>query len=364
MNDIIIDIDNKKEICSACGKEFILRASYQTIDVEKGIYVCSMRCKNSLAERRFKRETCINCNKSFFVEHSYQQIKIGETSLYFCSLNCKNEATAAITVSNTREKHGKVRKIAIFTQKGGTGKTTTAVNIALGLHKRHYRVLLIDGDPQGSITDSLDIMEPHGRLADLFDLKNPKYAKDVILRTKINENPDLILSGPELNIINIELAKVDKNRHKILTNKLKNVESEYDFIIIDCSPALSILNQNVLYFVDEILIPISCDYLSLASLPNLLSTIKDIEDYFKHKLFLLGILPTFYLKNQKASKDVYERLKKNRKDKIFSPIPEAADIRLSAKQKEAVVNYKNRRGYASYNELINRIIKTIPKKEE
>ena len=117
MNDIIIDISNRKEICSACGKEFILRASYQTIDAEKGVYVCSMRCKNSLAERSFKRETCINCNKSFFVEHSYQQIKIGETSLYFCSLNCKNEATAAITVSNTREKPSKVRKIAIFTQK-------------------------------------------------------------------------------------------------------------------------------------------------------------------------------------------------------------------------------------------------------
>ncbi len=354
MEDLILDIENNSEICEVCEKKFIPRASYQRIEKNEKIYfVCSISCKNKLLNKSYENKKCIVCSKMFLKQYSYQSLKIGDSNLYFCSIDCKNKISKAVTGQKKEEKK-KTRIIAIFTQKGGTGKTTTAVNLAIGLKQRNYKTLLIDGDPQGSIEDSLDIIEPHKTLYDVF---KDTPIKDVILET--DRYPDLILSDSSLNVINVELAK-NKNRHGVLKEKIGDFLNKYDYVIIDCSPTLSITNQNILYLAKEILIPISCDYLSLASLGQVLATINDIEKFLNHKLFLLGILPTFYIKNQKSSKEIYAALKKYNLPKIFSPIPETADIRFSASIKESIVTMKGKKGETSYNELVNRVIKTIP----
>lgn len=223
-----------------------------------------------------------------------------------------------------------------------------------------YKVLLIDGDPQGNISISfgMKIDRKQKTLYHLF-LEDPNPEDLIIRKTK---NLHLIVSDQNLAAVNISLAReIDpKDRHKVLSEKLEKIERHYDYVIMDSSPSLSVLNHNLLYASDEVLIPVACDYLSLAGLKQVMVTLDDVRKYFHHPIEVIGIVPTFYISLQRVSRMVVNQLRNEYRDLVLAPVRENARIRQSAFSNEAIVSSKrnkNSAGYKDYHALADTITK-------
>jgi len=367
MDEISFISNKNRKKCEVCKKEFTPKISAYMLEGENNstIYLCSFTCKEKYLERGKPLQKCDQCGKEFRVIHKYQTLKLGEKAEYYlCSTECQGDFISDIK-RKAREASGlnkatdTTRKIIIYTQKGGTGKTTTALNISVALSQMGFRVLLIDGDPQGNISISLKIKENKQQKNLYHVFSNNTSIKDVIYRdNKGLNNLDLILSDQNLAAININLAKYEdiKTRHKVFFEKLKEVEKQYDYIITDSSPALSVLNQNLLYAADEIIIPASCDYLSFATVEKVMSTIKDIETFYKHKIEILGILPTLFITGRKMSKNIVRDLQtKYGPSMVLSPIRDRAGIRSASFEGVAVVLSPKLAGYHDYQNLAQTI---------
>ena len=363
MEEISLISQKKKETCAICGKIFVPRISAYTLTDKTGkkVYLCSFSCKEKYLEKDRPRVKCDFCDKEFPLIHNYQKLNFGKKEYYFCSTDCQFNFILDFK-RKTREASGikkatdTTRKIIIYTQKGGTGKTTTALNVSVALSLMGYKTLLIDGDPQGNISISLKIKETENQknIYHIFS-ENIKVEDSIVT---YNDNLDLMLSDQGLAAINIYLARNEnrKTRHKIFASRLKEVENRYDYIIIDCSPALSIVNLNLLYAANEIIIPVSCDYLSFATVDQVMSTLKDMEKYYKHRIEILGILPTFYIAGRKISKKIVRDLQvKYGSSLILSPIKDKVDIRNAAFKGIAVVVDPRSKGYIDYQYLAETI---------
>lgn len=202
--------------------------------------------------------------------------------------------------------------ISLVNQKGGTGKTTSTINIACGLKNRGYNVLLIDLDAQGNATTCLGVeAESLKTTYELLTDDNVK-ASDVIVKKKVDVIPsDIRLAGAEAELMGKPYSGM------ILKEKLEEVKDNYDYIFIDCSPSLGILTLNALTCSNEVYIPVQAEILPLRGLSQLLDTIQVIKRRANPELIINGVIITMYDNRKRLNKDVVEVLSKNFKDKVF-----------------------------------------------
>ena len=189
------------------------------------------------------------------------------------------------------------RVIAISNQKGGVGKTTTTVNLGIGLARQGKKVLLIDADPQGSLTASLGYVEPDEIGTTLATIMmaiiNEKEFEitDGILHHK--ENVDLLPANIELSALEVTMGNV-MSRELIMKEYIEAARTEYDYILIDCPPQLSILTINALSCADGVVIPVKTDYLAYRGLTQLQDSIQEIQELINPELKVLGVIATLY----------------------------------------------------------------------
>ena len=210
------------------------------------------------------------------------------------------------------------KTIAVTNQKGGVGKTTTSINLAASLAILEYKTLIVDADPQANATSGIGF-DPKQIQASIYEcIIDGLNVENVILQTK-TPNLDLLpahidLVGAEIEIINMP------DREKLMNKVLKNVKSNYDFIIIDCSPSLGLITVNALAASDSVIIPVQCEYFALEGLGKLLNTIKIVQTRLNKDLDIEGILLTMFDTRLRLSKQVVEEVKTHFQQMVFNTI--------------------------------------------
>tara|TARA_B100000886_G_C20407028_1_gene485298 strand:+ start:473 stop:1267 length:795 start_codon:yes stop_codon:yes gene_type:complete len=225
------------------------------------------------------------------------------------------------------KKMSKTKVISVVNQKGGVGKTTTAVNLSTALAAINKKVLLIDLDPQGNLSTGLGVKSEDRKINvyDLIMVENISMER-ATLKTKI-PFLDIVPSGKNLSGIEFELSD-DNNRNKKLYNKIKKIERNYDFIIIDCPPSLGVLTINSLVASELILVPLQCEFYALEGLAQLLKTVEAVKNNLNPYLELEGIVLTMYDSRNRLSEDVINDARKHLGKKVFDTII-PRNVRLS-----------------------------------
>ncbi|WP_370895962.1 ParA family protein [Chryseobacterium gossypii] len=244
--------------------------------------------------------------------------------------------------------------ISIANQKGGVGKTTTAVSLAAALGVLEKKVLLVDADPQANATSGLGIEEFQYSTYNL--LEHSVDAKQCI-KKRMASNLDIIPSHIDLVAAEIELA--DKNdREYMLKRSLKEIEDDYDYILIDCAPSLGIITVNALTASDAVIIPIQCEYFALEGLGKLLNTIKSVQKVFNAHLDIEGLLLTMYDNRLRLSNQVVEEVKSHFPEMVFNTVI-SRNVRLSEAPSfgESILNYDaESKGAVQYIQLAEELI--------
>jgi len=210
------------------------------------------------------------------------------------------------------------RILAVTNQKGGVGKTTTAINVAASLAANDLRVLVIDSDPQGNATTGLGVNKDPTRASLYHVLLGGAELNDAIVHTAF-EGLDLLPGDKNLVGANLELVDVGR-REFCLQAKLVSVREQYDFILIDCPPALDLLTLNALMAADSVLIPIQCEFFALEGISELMDTIQRIRDSFGHALAVEGILLTRFDDRTNLTRQVATDLKDFFGEQVFKTI--------------------------------------------
>ena len=243
------------------------------------------------------------------------------------------------------------KKLAIFNHKGGTGKTTTSVSIAAGLAMKGLKVLLVDTDSQGNVGVSLGVKAERTLYHVLVMGLKPQ---DVAV--KVRENLDLLPSNETLAAAELYLAG-RQNRDRILKDRLASAASHYDVIVLDCSPSLSLLNQNALVFADGILVPVACDFLSLVGVRQVIKTVKNVNALLHHPVQIYGVLPTFYDARARICRDAWGTMKEHFGDRCFQPVRSTTKIKEAPAQGKTIFEYApDSHAAADYQRVVDRLI--------
>ena len=247
--------------------------------------------------------------------------------------------------------------VSLTNQKGGVGKTTTSVNLAVSFAVSEVKTLLIDLDPQSNATTGLEQLtdEPKGTIYDAI-IRGSKV-KDIITNTKL-EFLDMITSTNDLVGAEVELVNIMAREHQ-LEKALKPIIKKYDYILIDCPPSLGLLTLNALTCSNSVIIPIQCEYYALEGLGQLLNTVRLVQKNLNRKLEIEGVLLTMYDSRLNLSKQVADEVKGFFKDKIFETIIHR-NVRLSEAPsfgKPALLYDANSTGAQNYISLVEEILK-------
>ena len=210
------------------------------------------------------------------------------------------------------------RIIAVANQKGGVGKTTTSINLAACLAEKGKKVLAVDMDPQGNLTSGLGVDKDSVEKSIYELIIGEVDIKDVINK-EVLENLDIIPTSIDLSAAEIELIGVDDKEY-ILRNAIDQVKDQYDFVIIDCPPSLSMLTINAMTTADSIIVPIQCEYYALEGLSQLIHTVELVKDRLNSKLEIEGVVFTMYDARTNLSLQVVENVKDNLQQNIYKTI--------------------------------------------
>ena len=220
-----------------------------------------------------------------------------------------------------------MKKICIFNQKGGVGKTTTNINLCAYLAMEGYKVLTIDIDPQGNTTSGFGI-DKRNLDYSMYDVLTANVPlKDVIIKSELITNLYIAPSTMELAGAEVEIIGV-KDRETILLREITSIQDQYDFIFIDCPPSLGVLTINALTAVDSVLIPIQCEFYALEGVGQLINTVQLVKKSLNKALDIEGVVMTMYDYGTNLSNEVYEEAKKFFNDKVYKTTI-ARNIRLA-----------------------------------
>ncbi|HYA18274.1 MAG TPA: ParA family protein [Bryobacteraceae bacterium] len=254
------------------------------------------------------------------------------------------------------------RVIAITNQKGGVGKTTTAINLAASLAASEIKVLLLDSDPQGNATSGLGIQKTEG-LATMYDvLVDGKPIRDCICHTEL-DGLDLLPADKNLIGGNLDLVDVEQ-REFVLRQRLEPVRDDYQFILIDCPPALDLLTLNALIAADSVLIPIQCEFFALEGVSGLMDTIDRVRDAFDHPLQIEGILLTMYDDRTNLTRQVAADLREFFQGEVFrTVIPRSVRLAEAPSHGKPILIYDpGSRGSEAYIQLAKEVLTNAQKR--
>ena len=251
--------------------------------------------------------------------------------------------------------------IAVVNQKGGVGKTTTAINLGTALAESGKMVLLVDTDPQGNATSGVgvDVEKLNGFLYDLYT--RDKAILDVLYPTSI-KNLHLLPASPNLSGIEIEMLN-EEGRETRLKNILAGVQDAYEFILIDCPPSLGLLTVNALVAASRVLVPVQCEYYALEGLSRLMQTLELVKKEINPKLDVEGIVLTMHDSRTKLSHEVVKETRRFFGDKVYNTLI-SRDVRVSEAPsygQPISVYARKSKGAEAYNKLAKELIANVCK---
>lgn len=322
--------------CDACGARFLVELVAQVLAVKGSRkYACGEACRAQLLEeaqgKRLGQEVPAAAPREDDEYPIPLVLRVSD------SPETKPAAAAAVemraTAKASSDPKRAPKRIAVFNHKGGTGKTTTSVQLAAALASRGLRVLLVDTDSQGNVAVSLGVKAERSLYHVLVMGLSPKDAVQTV-----RPNLDLLASNETLAAAELYLAG-RQNRDRVLRDRLARVEADYDAVILDCSPSLSLMNQNALVASDGILVPVGCDFLSLVGVRQVIKTVKNVNTLLRHPVQILGVLPTFYDARANVCREALATLKEHFGDRCFAPIRMATKIKEAPAQGKTVFEH-------------------------
>ena len=332
--------------CSVCGKGFEPRFRFQAQHDDGGgvRYFCTQACQHAAVTNDVGGVPCSVCARRFAPEFAFQIVAGESGDVYFCTESCRSSAATA-----REDRPGPIR-IAVFNHKGGTGKTTTSVNLAAGLAEAGKRTLLVDVDAQGNVGASLGIRGNRTMYHVLVLGEDPREAA-----IPVRANLEVITSNETLAAAELYLAG-RPNRDRILRERMMPAD-DYDVIVLDCSPSLSLLNQNALVFADHVVIPVSCDYLSLVGVKQVIKTLSNVHEHLKHPVKIMGVIPTFYDARHKIGREVVDTLRAKFGDLCFPMVRANTKLREAPAAKQSIFEYApDSHGADDYRAVVNKVL--------
>lgn len=247
--------------------------------------------------------------------------------------------------------------IAVVNQKGGVGKTTTAVNLSAGIGLSGKKVLLVDADPQGNTTSGYGISKKNSG-ATSYELLLGEVSVQAAIKSTDFKNVDIIPAS--MNLAAAEIDLIDKkHRESSLKTALSVVREKYDYIFIDCPPSLGLITINALSAADTVLVPIQCEYYALEGLSQLIASVRQVKRLYNPTLEIEGIVLTMYDARLNLTNQVVGEIKKYFKDKLYkTAIPRAVRISEAPSHGTPIQYYDARsKGAAAYNDLAKEFLK-------
>jgi chromosome partitioning protein len=378
-----------QEQCSVCNRSFDVTFRYQMEERDESfVFFCSQEClgesQSGHSQAGEGAVTCSGCAKRFSLTLAAQVLYVSGRRRYACSMPCRVqlvresegvrlgeiaaeetprervlEAQRAVRPSEVRtvtgaqleREHSGPRRIAVFNHKGGTGKTTTSVSLAAGLAARGHRVLLVDTDSQGNVAVSLGTSCERS----LYHvLVMGLRVGDAVQR--VRPGLDLLPSNETLAAAELYLAGRN-NRDRVLSQRMASAADAYDYVVVDCSPSLSLMNQNALVFADSVLIPVACDYLSLVGVRQVIKTVKNVNTLLRHRLQIWGVLPTFYDARAKICTEALATLRSHFGERCLAPIRATTKLKEAPAQARSIFEHApGTRGADDYQSLVDAVI--------
>jgi len=253
--------------------------------------------------------------------------------------------------------------ITVTNQKGGTGKTTTAVNIAAFFARQKYKTLLIDLDPQSNATSGVGMYDRE--LPGIYEVMREDYAPEEVVRSTSFKHLDILPSTPDVAGLNVELVNRE-DREFILNRILTAFASNYDIVIMDTPPSLGLVTLNGLVASDYVLLPVQCEYYALEGLGQLMETVQLVREYVNDRLHVLGAVLTMHDRRNKISQQVAQDVRQNFPDYVFSTvIPRNVSLSEAPSFGKPIFQYAAlSRGASAYKRLGNEIISQLQERSE